>query len=57
MFGYGEEHHLFRDFLGDFMLTSISSKGFSYTPDYPMIGAHSGSLEEESLISVSIFNL
>ena len=57
MFGYGEEHHLFRDFLGDFMLTSISSKGFSYTLDYPMIGAHSGSLEEESLISVSIFNL
>ncbi|MGN1295451.1 MAG: alkaline phosphatase family protein [Bacilli bacterium] len=57
MFGYGEEHHLFRDFLGDYMLTSISNKGFSYTLDCPMIGAHSGSLEEESLISVSIFNL
>lgn len=38
------------------MATSISNYGFTITDDYPMRGAHSGSLEEESRINVTILN-
>lgn len=55
-FGVGEEHPLFKDFLGDYMATSISNYGFTFEKDNLMIGAHSGSLEEESLINVYILN-
>ena len=56
VFGEGENHPLFEDFLGDFMATSISEYGFNDLDEDPFIGAHAGSLEEESLISVSIIN-
>ena len=56
LFGEGENHSLFEDFLGDFMATSISQYAFNDFEEDPFIGAHAGSLEEESLISVSIIN-
>jgi predicted AlkP superfamily pyrophosphatase or phosphodiesterase len=56
MFGYGEPHVLFEDFLGDYLLTSISQYGFKCKEDYQMIGAHSGSLEEEFVINVAVIN-
>ena len=55
-FGEGTPHPLFNDFLGDYMATSISNYGFTISDEYPMIGAHSGSLEEESRINVAILN-
>ena len=55
-FGPGVNHPLLEDFIGDFMATSISEYGFTNDETCQMIGAHSGSLEEESLISVSIIN-
>ena len=56
-FGEGEENQYFRDFLGDFMATSISKYAFTHTTEKSMKGAHSGSVEEESLIDVSILNI
>lgn len=56
LFGEGEEHPLFREFLGDYLATSISEYGFNYRDSHPMIGAHSGSLKEEFIIDVSILN-
>ena len=55
-FGEGDNHPLFEDFLGDFMATSISEYAFDNFDKAPFIGAHAGSLEEESIISVSIIN-
>lgn len=55
-FGEGENHPLFEDFIGDFMATSISKYGFTFHQDEALIGAHAGSLEEESKIMVSIIN-
>ena len=56
-FGDQEPHPLFEEFVGDFMATSISNYGFSNTEVAPFIGAHAGSLKEESEISVSIINI
>jgi hypothetical protein len=56
-FGEGNENPHFRDFLGDFMATSVSEYGFTYDKEYTMKGSHSGSLEEESLIDVSLLNI
>jgi predicted AlkP superfamily pyrophosphatase or phosphodiesterase len=53
----GNENPHFRDFLGDFMATSVSEYGFTYDKEYTMKGSHSGSLEEESLIDVSLLNI
>lgn len=55
-FGEGTPHPLFEDFLGDFLATSISGYGFTYE-DFPLVANHAGSLEEESLIDVSILNI
>lgn len=55
-FGEGSSHPMFEDFLGEYMATSISKYGFSFEDESPMIGAHSGSLEEESIINVAIIN-
>jgi predicted AlkP superfamily pyrophosphatase or phosphodiesterase len=55
-FGEGSAHPLFEDFIGDYMATSISKYGFTFGEENSMIGAHSGSLEEESLINVAIIN-
>ena len=57
LFGEGEEHPLFKDFLGDYLLTSISKKAFiPPLPGYEHIGAHAGSTKEEYEIYVSIIN-
>lgn len=56
LFGEGTNHPLFEDFLGDFMATSISEYGFTNDLDQPLLGAHAGSVKEESIISVSIIN-
>lgn len=59
-FGLGNKHPQFYNFLGDFMATSISSHAMAIKNDdntYTMfLGAHSGSLEEEYLISVAVIN-
>ena len=55
-FGIGTPHPLFEDFLGEYMATSISKYGFTFDDNNPMIGAHSGSLEEESIINVAVIN-
>ena len=55
-FGDGIAHPMFEDFLGEFMATSISKYGFTFGDEEPMIGAHSGSLEEESIINVAVIN-
>lgn len=55
-FGIGTPHPMFDSFLGEYMATSISEYGFTHEKDMNMIGAHSGSLEEESIISVAIIN-
>lgn len=56
-FGNGKTNHpLFEYFLGDFLATSISEYGFTNSKEETLIGAHAGSLEEESIISVSIIN-
>ena len=55
-FGEGENHPLFEDFIGDFMATSISEWAITSDEANWMLGAHSGSLEEESKIMVSIIN-
>lgn len=59
LFGYGTPHPLFNDFLGDYLATAISNKGFNYNlikDGIPMLASHSGSVEEESIISVAILN-
>lgn len=55
IFGFGDNHPLFEDFLGDFMATSVSEYGFSFQKD-DLKAHHAGSLEEEFRISVMIFN-
>ena len=55
-FGEGVAHPMFKDFLGDFMATSISEYGFTFSEDENMVGAHSGSLKEESIINVAVIN-
>ena len=55
-FGEGAPHPMFEDFLGDFMATSISKYGFCHEKEMKMIGAHSGSVEEESIINVAVIN-
>lgn len=56
IFGEGENHPLFEDFLGDFLAISTSEYGFNDFEEDPFIGAHAGGLEEESLINISIIN-
>lgn len=56
LFGPKPFHPLFEDFIGEYMATSISNYGFKNRIDYPLIGAHSGSVKEEFDISVSIIN-
>lgn len=56
-FGNKKVHPLFEEFFGDYMATSISDYGFSNTMEAPFIGAHAGSLKEESEIGVSIINI
>lgn len=55
-FGEGSPHPMFEDFIGEFMATSISKYGFTFGEENSMIGAHSGSLEEESIINVAVIN-
>lgn len=55
-FGEGDSHPLFKEFIGDFMATSISKYGFTNNINEVMIGAHADSLEEESKISIAIIN-
>ena len=55
-FGEGVPHPNFEDFIGEYMATSISKYGFTFEKEMKMIGAHSGSVEEESLISVAVIN-
>ena len=55
-FGEGTPHPLFESFIGDYLVTSISKYGFTYELDYSLRGNHAGSLEEESIIDVSIIN-
>ena len=55
-FGEGIPHPTFEDFIGEYMATSISKYGFTFDKEIKMIGAHSGSLEEESIISVAVIN-
>jgi hypothetical protein len=56
IFGEGGNHPLFEDFLGDFLASSTSEYAFDNFDTAPYIGAHAGSLKEESIISVSIIN-
>ena len=55
-FGEGNPHPLFKEFIGEYMATSISKYGVTFDDENTMIGAHSGSLEEESIINVAIIN-
>ena len=55
-FGEGNPHPLFEEFIGEYMATSISKYGVTFDDENTMIGAHSGSLEEESIINVAIIN-
>ena len=50
IFGAGENHPLFEDFLGDFLAISTSEYAFDNFNRVPFIGAHAGSLEEKALI-------
>lgn len=55
LFGFGNNHPLFEDFLGEFMATSVSEYGFAFQKD-DLKAHHAGSIEEEYRISVMIFN-
>ena len=55
-FGEGNHHPMFEDFLGEYMATSISKYGFTYDDKNKMIGAHSGSVKEESMINIAVIN-
>lgn len=55
-FGEGTPHPMFEDFIGEYMATSISEYGFTFEDNFHMVGAHSGSLEEESIINVAVIN-
>lgn len=59
-FGFGEKHPRFDDFLGDFLITSLDRHTFDI-PDAEgnytdMVACHAGSMEEEFVISVAVFN-
>lgn len=59
IFGLGDNHPLFEDILGDYLAISISNKALNYSYDgsgIDMIGAHAGSSESETQITISVVN-
>lgn len=55
-FGYGEEHPLFKSFLGDFFLLSKSKYNLADSDDFKLNGAHAGITKEEKELYMMIFN-
>ena len=59
IFGLGNEHPTFKNFVGDFLSIGITNKSVicpKKDNDFILIGHHSGGTEEERMVSISIFN-
>ena len=60
VFGFGTKHKEFDNFLGDILIISLNEKTFLIRDDngetLNFKAAHSGGTEQESIISVSIYN-
>lgn len=57
VFGKGNEHPYFSNFLGDFLIISLNEHSLMLDDLHPdMIGLHSGGMEKEFIISVAVFN-
>ena len=55
VFGYGDEHPLFKDIIGDYVGVAIDKYFFLQTPDYPLFkGHHAGALKEEASIPIIV---
>jgi len=55
LFGYGEEHPLLREFLGDYLAIAIEEYHFRFKKDsFVMKGQHAGFLMEETLVPLII---
>lgn len=57
-FGEGKKHKYFDNFLGDFLIVSLNEHTLLIPKEgeTPLIACHSGTMEEEAIIEVSVFN-
>jgi predicted AlkP superfamily pyrophosphatase or phosphodiesterase len=57
LFGEGEEHHLFRDSLGDYFALAYGDKYFRYCPNSTnLVSMHAGFTEDEMLIPLIVYH-
>lgn len=54
LFGSGVKHHLFDDFIGDYLSIAISNKMFAFTSDSNFVAHHAGIMEEEMMVPLII---
>ena len=55
IFGYGEEHPMFKKIIGDYVAVAIDKYFFLQTAEYPLFkGHHAGALKEEAIIPLIV---